>query len=253
MPFALTRAVSETIDHGERTFVPRAPLQLDRARRQHAAFVERLGRLGCTVLQLPALDEHPDATFVEDAAVLFGTIAVVTRPGAASRRGELTSVAQALSPYREVRLLTEPSTLDGGDVLRVGNTFYVGESTRTNRAGRKQLGELIEPHGLRTRRVGLGDCLHLKSAASCVADGTVLVNTDWVDAGRFRDCRVLEVDPAEPRAANTLRVGEAVVIDAAHPRTAGRLADHGLRVETVDLSELAKAEAGPSCLALTAG
>jgi dimethylargininase len=192
----------------------------------------------------------PDSVFVEDAAVVLDEAAVLTRPGAASRRAEPDQLAPVLSAHRPLLRLAAPATLDGGDVLRVGGTLYAGLSPRTNAAGIDALRALAAPLGYAVVPVAVRDCLHLKTACTALDPHTLLANPAWVDTAPFAGFNVIPVDPAEPWAANVLRVGAARLASAAYPRTLEQLARHGCSVTPVDLSEFAKAEAGPTCLCL---
>ncbi|MEM9998680.1 MAG: dimethylargininase, partial [Bacteroidota bacterium] len=224
------------------------PIDLDRARVQHAAYERLLTELGCTVQQLATGPDLPDSVFIEDAAVVLDEIAVITRPGAASRRPETTAVAEALAAYRPLRATIEPpGTLDGGDVLRLGRRLFVGASGRTNEAGFAQLRAIVAPHRYTVEAVPVQGCLHLKTAVTAVGDGTVLLNPAWVEAARFARYDVIEIDPAEPFAANALLVGTTVIYPAHVPRTRERLQAHGLDVRLVPADELAKAEGGLTC------
>jgi dimethylargininase len=192
----------------------------------------------------------PDCVFVEDAAVVVPEVAVVTRPGAESRRGEVSAVAEALRPFRELRHVRAPGTLDGGDVLRLGRRVFVGMSSRTSREGIDQLREVLSPFGYEVTAVPLTKCLHLKSAATGLDDRRVLANRGWVDPGVFGAVDVIDVDRREPFGANVSSVGGVAVVAAAHPRTRDRLEARGVRTYAVDLSELAKAEGGVTCCSL---
>ncbi len=247
---ALVRPVSASLARCELTHLARSPLDVGRAREQHARYVEALAELGCPVEWLAEAPEHPDAVFVEDAAVVVDELAVVARPGAISRRGETADVATALARHRPLARIEPPGTLDGGDVLRVGRRVFVGRSERTDAAGRAQLRALLEPHGYAVEEVAVTGCLHLKSAVTEVAEGTVLANPGWIDLARLGDLDVIAVDPAEPFAANALRVGTTVVLPAAFPRTRRRLEARGLDVRPVPADELAKAEGGVTCCSI---
>jgi dimethylargininase len=244
---ALTRDVSPTLQDCELTHLAREPIDLDRARAQHRAYERALASLGCRVERLPAEPDLPDAVFVEDTAVVVDELAVVTRPGAASRRPETPSMAAALSTYRRLATLTAPGTLDGGDVLRVGHRVFVGRSSRSNDAGVEALRCALEPWGYSVTGVDLDGCLHLKSAATEVGPATLLVNPTWLEPGALGATRVVEVDPDEPMAANGLWVGGAVLYPSAFPRTRRRLERSGIDVVAVDVSELAKAEGAITC------
>lgn len=244
---ALTRAVPASIARCELTHLEREPIDAARAAAQHDAYEAALAAHGCEVLHLPPLDAHPDAVFVEDAAVVLDDVAVVTRPGAASRRGEVPSVAAALAPLRELRRISAPGTVDGGDVLAVGRRVWVGRSSRTDEHGSRQMRELLNPLGYEVREVPFTGCLHLKTAATSAADDLVVVNPRWVDPSAFAPLRSIAVDPDEPFAANVLRIGDTVFVSTGMPRTMARLRDTGISVAALDMSELAKAEGGLTC------
>jgi len=247
---AFTRDVSPSIDRCELTHLAREPIDLDRARAQHRAYEKTLARLGCEVRRLPDASELPDAVFVSDTAVVLDEVAVIARPGAESRRPETASVAAALAPLRPLRHIELPGTLDGGDVIRIGRIIHVGQSGRTNAAGIEQLRDWLRSFGYEVRGVPLSGCLHLQSAATPVADRVLVVNREFVDPSAFGDVEVIDVDPSEPFGANALWLGHAIVYPNDCPRTRDRLVARGLRVVTVDVSELAKAEAGVTCSCL---
>ena len=250
MRLAITRGVSPALARGELTHLARQPIDLDLAREQHGGYEALLASLGCTIVRLPAEPDLPDSVFVEDAAVVLDEIAVLARPGAASRREEVDSIARALAPHRTLARIEGPATLDGGDVLRMGRTLYVGLSTRTNERAAQQLRGIVGPFGYRVETVPIARCLHLKSAVSQVAAETVLLNPAWVDPRSFGRAERIEIDPSEPFAANALRVGDSIIFPEASPQTRRRLEEHALRVATVDVTELAKAEGGVTCCTL---
>jgi dimethylargininase len=232
------------------THLAREPIDVARAAGQHREYERALESLGCSVVRAEAEPEHPDAVFVEYTAIVAGQLAVLTRPGAASRRGEVDSVAKVLSRYRRLAYLEAPATLDGGDVLFHGGVLYVGRSGRTNDDALAQLARLAAPFGISVVPVAITGCLHLKSAVTAVGDRLLLANPSWLDLGQFPDCDVVEVDPAEPGAANALRIGDRVVCAAAFPRTRERLVRAGLDPVVIDVSELAKAEGALTCCSI---
>jgi dimethylargininase len=244
---ALTRPVPDSLAACELTHVSRVPIDVAAARAEHAAYERLLVSLGCHIERLEPAHDLPDSVFVEDTAVVFDEVAIVTRPGAASRRPEIEGVAPALARYRPLVFITEPATLDGGDVLRLGRTLHVGVGARTDHEAIRQLQEATRPYGYDVRPVLVSGCLHLKSAVTAVAPDMLLANPQWIDVADLTPARVIEVDPAEPEAANALRVGDQVVCAAAYPRTIARLQAAGLRVRPLDVSELGKAEAGLTC------
>jgi dimethylargininase len=247
---AITRAVSARIGACELTHLERRPIDVERARAQHRAYEEALARAGCRVESLPALDDLPDSVFVEDVAVVLDEIAVVTRPGAESRRPETSAIAPVLAAHRRVTFIQEPGTLDGGDVLRLGRRIFVGRSGRSDESGIEQLRAVVWPYGYTVTAVPVSGCLHLKSAITEIAPGAVLVNPAWVDAAAFGQVFVTEVDPEEPYAANGLLAGGRLIYPESFPLTRARLEAAGIAVEPVDVSELQKAEGAVTCCSL---
>lgn len=250
MRLALTRPVSPSIVRCELTHLKREPIDLAVATRQHDAYEAALETLGCTVQRLPAEPDLPDAVFVEDAAVAVDEAAVLARPGAASRRPETATVAEALRPHRTLHRIEPPGTLDGGDVLSVGRRVYVGLSSRTNADGARQLEAILQPLGYTVDRIAIAACLHLKSAVTALAEDCILLNPRMVDAAAFEGLDWTPVDPLEPFAANVLSIGRAIICPAGAPRTQQRLERLGYRVVPVEVSELAKAEGGVTCCSL---
>ena len=244
---AFTREVSASIVDCELTHLARAPIRVDVARAQHRGYERLLSSLGCEVRRVAPAPEHADAVFIEDTAVVLNEVAVICRPGAKSRRAEVTAVAAALTGLRQVVRVTSPATLDGGDVLVVGRTVFVGRTARTNAAGASQLADALAPFGYVVRGVPVTGCLHLKSAVTALDDATVLMNPAWVQREEFEGYRVVEVDAHEPMGANVLRLGDALVHGAAYPRTRERIVRLGFTPHTIDVSELAKAEGAVTC------
>lgn len=247
MLIALTRPVPRSIDRCELTHLERTPIDFDRATVQHEEYENTLRKLGCVIERIDVAHDLPDSVFVEDAVVVLDEVAVLTRPGAPSRRGETAGVERAVARYRPVQKMSAPATMDGGDVLRVGKTIYVGMSSRTNEEGARQLAAAAAPFGYTVECVRVDGCLHLKSAITAIGDAVVVCNPEWVDARTFRGCDVIPVDRAEPFAGDVLRIGDSLVCAAAYPGTADELRRRGYDVHLVDASELAKAEAGVTC------
>jgi dimethylargininase len=247
---ALTRQVSPTFASCELTFLDRQPIDVAKAVAQHRDYEICLTELGVEIISLPADPSFPDGVFVEDAAIVLDEVAIITRPGAESRRGETEGIAQALSPFRELRYIREPATLEGGDVVHIGKTLYAGLSRRTNREGVVQLEELLQPFGYRVVPVEVNGCLHLKSGACWAGGDMILANRQWINASVFRDFRIIDVAGDEPSAADVLPVGGALLVPANFVHTCEILRASGLNVRPVDVSELQKAEAGVTCLSL---
>jgi dimethylargininase len=248
---AFTREVPESIAHCELTHVPRAPIDLARARAQHAAYERALAIAGCEVVRLPALHEHADSVFVADPAVVLGELAVIARPGAESRRGEVATIAAALSAQRALAHIEPPGTLDGGDVLMLGNELLVGLSRRTNAEGVRQLAAHVQPHGYRVRALEVEGALHLQTAVTQATEHALVVNPRWIDVAELpAGWARIETDPREAFAANVLYVRGATICSAAFAHTNERLAAHGARIVPVAADELAKAEGGVTCCSL---
>lgn len=245
---AITRDVSPQLAECEISFQERQVIDVALARRQHAAYEVALEELGARVEALPALDSHPDCVFVEDPVVVLNEVAIVTRMGAESRRGEEAGLVETVARHRELLRIEAPGTLEGGDVMRIGKTLYVGLSQRTNIAGLQQLAQLTAPFGYWVTPVEVSNCLHLKSACCHLGDGVVLANRAWLDLDAF--CGVQFVDVVEPHAANVLRLGATLLMPTSYPRTQALLESRGYAVRTVDTSELIKADAGVTCMSL---
>ncbi len=248
MLLAITRAVSPTLADCQLEHLDRQPIDVAKADAQHRAYQQALRELGATVVSLPAAAECPDAVFVEDTAIVLDEIAIVTRMGNLVRRGESDSLAKAVAEYREIRRNAEPGTLEGGDVMRVNRTLYVGLSRRTNAEGVKQLREIVEPFGYEAIAVPVTGCLHLKSAVCHLGGNKVLANRDWIDVGALSNFEIIDVP--EERGANVVCLGETVLIPAAFPATAEALRKSGFQTREIDTSELLKAEAGVTCMSL---
>ena len=244
------REPSEALERCALTYLARRPIDLARARAQHAAYRSALEALGVEVAVLPAEPGLPDAVFVEDTAVVVDECAVITRPGLDSRRGEIDTVAAALGPLRPLVHVSAPGTLEGGDVLRAGRTLFVGQTPRTNAEGTRQLAACLEPHGYEVLAATPTGCLHLKSAVTFVGDETVLVNPGWIDVGLFSRWQCVPVAPEEPFGANALLVGDIVFTAASAPLTRRKLDALGFHTEVLDTSEFEKAEAALTCLSI---
>ena len=249
---AITRAVSPAIVSCELTFLERRPIDLGKARKQHRAYERLLEQVGAHVISLPAEPDLPDSMFVEDPALVLDELAVILPLGTDSRRPEAASLAQALEKFRKLAHIALPGTLEGGDVLRIGRTLFVGRSTRTNAEGIAQLTTLLAPHNYEVVAIPVTGCLHLKSAVTYLGRDTLLANRAWFDPASFapRNFHWLDVAPHEPHAANALAVGDAVIFPASFAGTRARIEAAGFRITPLDISELQKAESGLTCSCL---
>ncbi len=250
MVIAITREISPRFNECEITHIEREPIDLDIARAQHHEYINALRQLGGEVLELPAGVDLPNSVFVEDTAFILSEVAVITRPGADSRKPETKTIIQTLSPYIKLVQVHAPATVDGGDVLVLGKNIYVGLSTRSNQSAIHQLNDLLSEYEYNVTGLPLHDCLHLKSAVTRVDDKTLLINKNWVDTSYFEDFGLIEIDPSEPFAANCLPIGDGIIFPTAFPRTRVQLEERGYQVLAVDVSELAKAEGAVTCCSL---
>lgn len=247
---AITREIGEPLENCELTHVSREPVDQDLAREQHRLYRDKLIQLGVDLIHLPALSGRPDAVFIEDAAIVLDEVAILTRPGAESRRDETVSLLPVLSEFRQVQEILEPGTLDGGDVLQIERRLYVGKSGRTNAAGIDQLQTIVEPFEYQVIPVPTDGCLHLKTGCTYLGDRTIIANEKWIDLTQFAGFDLIKVPPDEPWAANTLTIGNKVLLTAGNPKSRLMIESRGFLVVELDISELQKAEAGLTCLSL---
>jgi dimethylargininase len=252
MPRAFTRAVSPRLTECELTHLERVPIDAGKAVEQHAAYERALADAGFEIVRLEELADDPDAVFVEDTAVVLGDHVVITRPGVESRIGEVGSTAAGLAGHFEVHRM-ERGFADGGDVLTIGRTIYIGLSTRTDAAGIEAFREIAAPLGYEVVEAKLGRCLHLKTGATFAGpDSTgrpvLLYSPELVDAAQFEGVEPLAVP--ERRGANCVLAGDRLILAAGNPRTADLLRSRGFHVVEVDVSELQKAESAVTCMSL---
>jgi dimethylargininase len=247
---AITRAVSPAIVNCELSFIDRQPIDLARAQEQHHAYENLLEKLGARIISLPAEPDLPDSMFVEDPAIVLDELAVILPLGTETRRREAPSLAQALAKFRKLETISLPGTLEGGDVLRIGRKLFVGLTKRSNAEGIRQLAAILASHNYEVIAVSVTGCLHLKSAVTHLGRNTLLANRPWFDATPLAGYEWIDVDPAEPHAANALALAGAVIFPASFPRTRARIEARGFHVTPLDISELQKAESGLTCSSL---
>ena len=247
---AITRAVSPAIVHCELSFIDRRPIDLASAQEQHHAYETLLEKLGARVISLPAEPDLPDSMFVEDPAIVLDELAVILPLGTETRRREAASLAHALARFRKIEYVSLPGTLEGGDVLRISRKLFVGLTKRSNAEGIRQLAAILAPHNYEVLAVPVTGCLHLKSAVTSLGRNTLLANRAWFDATPFASHEWIDVDPAEPHAANALALAGTIMFPASFPRTRARIEAHGFHVTPIDISELQKAESGLTCSSL---
>ena len=248
-PTALVRAPSSRLAEGELTHLERTTVDQGLADEQWDAYVAALAAEGFDIVDVPPAEGHPDSVFVEDAVVVLGDTAIITSPGAESRRGETDAVRETVRELRlSVAQIDLPGTLDGGDVLQVGSTVYVGRGGRTNAEGIRQLRAIAAPLGYAVVAVTVTKALHLKSVVTALPDGTVIGAPKLVDNPAVFE-RFLQV-PEVAGSAVVVLGPDAVLMSAAAPKTAALIADLGYRVVTVDISEFEKLEGCVTCLSV---
>ena len=225
-----------------------------RALGQHAVYCEALERCGLTLTRLEADERYPDSTFVEDTAVMTNRCAIVTRPGAASRMGEVASIKAVLSQFcPQIHAIEEPGTLDGGDICKAGNHFFIGISDRTNEAGAHQLAELLATYGYTSSRIDIRDVkniLHLKSGLAYLGDSRLVVTDALVHHQEFQGYGLVRVSTDAEYAANCVRVNDHVLVAAGYPEFEQTLQDLGYQTSPLEMAEFQKMDGGLSCLSL---
>lgn len=250
-PLALVRDVPDSFASAVTGTPPNPPLSAALAREQHTAYVAALEMGGYGIERVETDEAHPDCLFVEDVAVVVGEHALVTRPGHASRRGEVDAVADVLDRHVRLHRVQAPATIDGGDVLVIGRRVFVGLSTRTNVQGIKALAAIAEPQGYSVTPVPVGSVLHLKSGLSAVDDETVLWHPRACERDRLSRLRVVEVPGDDPEAANVVRLADGrILVGSHHTATAQVVEGLGVEVVSVDVSEIARADGGLTCMSI---
>lgn len=247
---AITRKVSSSLANCELSFIERMPIDMEKARAQHHAYEAILEKLGAKVISLPEERDLPDSMFVEDPAIVLDEVAIICPLGTETRRKEAPSLAAALESFRKLAYVKLPGMLEGGDVLRVGKKIFVGMTERSNPEGIRQLAVIAEHHGYDLTAVPVTGCLHLKSAVTYLGRNTLLGNRAWFQWNRLAGFDWVDVDPAEPHAGNALAIGESIVFPVSYPKTRARIEAKGFHVESLDISELQKAESGLTCSSL---
>jgi len=218
--------------------------------RQHRAYVDTLGALGLEIIELDPLPDYPDAYFVEDTAIVTPDVAVITRSGAKSRRGEEKAVERVLDQYRRTERIRAPGTVDGGDVLAVDSHFFIGISGRTNREGAEQLGHILEKYGNTWTPVPVRAGLHLKSSVNVVGNNTLLITEEFADLDIFEGYDRIILDKGEEYAGNTLLINGTLILPSGFPKTKEKLKVLGLGIIELDVSEARKMDGGLTCMSL---
>ena len=246
---ALVRRPGQRLAEGIVTHSDRVPVDVGRAFVQWHHYVEALENGGWEIVEVPPADDCPDAVFVEDTVVMYRNVAVITRPGADRRKPEVFDVEMTLRSFDcPIAHITSPGTLDGGDVLKIGDTVYVGRGGRTNADGIRQLRAILEPLGANVIAVPLTRVLHLKSAVTALPDGTIIGYPSLVDEpGVFPHFREV---PEESGAHVVLLGNNTLLMAASAPKTAEEFANLGYEPVLVDISEYEKLEGCVTCLSV---
>lgn len=247
---ALTHKPSVELARCELTCIERQTLDFQRAVQQHDRYCAVLREAGADVRTLDINSDFPDSVFVEDTAVALDEVVVLTTMGSAVRRRELAAMENEIAKVRPVVRMPLPGRLDGGDVLRINRTFYVGMSSRTDSAGIASFRAIVREHGYDVVPVAVSGCLHLKTACTALDDETVLINPHWVDSEPLRRFKHVAVAASEPWGANALRLPRWLCMASAFPITLESVSGLGYEVREVDISEFSKAEAGLTCMSL---
>ncbi|CAG9296939.1 dimethylarginine dimethylaminohydrolase family protein [Celerinatantimonas diazotrophica] len=246
----LTHRPSMNIQQCELTYIESEPIDFDKALLQHRHYCQMLTRCGAQVKVLKDNPELADNVFVEDPIIVFDEVAVVASMGVESRRAETSALKSYFMPLRPIRTIELPAKIEGGDVLVCGRKVYVGQSSRTNQQGYEQLRDILTPFNYEVLAVPVTGCLHLKSGCCALDETTLLVNSSWLDTTIFQEFQKIEVPKSEPFGANIIAIGQTICMNAQHVKTVQLVKNAGFHVETVDISEFAKAEAGLTCMSI---
>ena len=250
MRIAITRQVSPAINQCEITHIEREPISYERAQAQHKQYTDALNELGLDVIILDSEPDLPDSVFVEDVALVLDDCAIMLYPGATSRRPEVATVEKILASYRDIFHIQPPDTVDGGDILAVDHTIYVGISSRSTSKAIEQIKAILQPRNYQVRAVNVTGCLHLKSAVTQVSKDTLLINPAWVAKKDFPGMKFIEIDPSEPNAANAVWIDDKIIYPSSFRKTGEKLKKAGVEMFNVDADELEKAEGAVTCCSL---
>jgi dimethylargininase len=225
--------------------------QYETALAQHAAYVKALEAAGVDVIALPPDEQYPDSTFVEDTSLLTPKCAIITRPGAPSRRGETVSIEKAVAEhFADVERVVSPGTVDAGDIMMVGSHFYIGLSQRTNQEGAEQVIAILQQYGLTGSTIPLAEGLHLKSGVAYLEDNRLVAAGEFVARREFEKYEMITVEVDEKYGANCVWVNGVVLTAAGFPGIAAAIEACGLQTVSLDMSEFQKLDGGLSCLSL---
>ena len=247
---AIARKPGNNFAQGLTTAVGAKPPQYELLLKQHETYLETLKSCGLEVAILDPLPDYPDAYFVEDTAVVTPDVAVITNPGAETRKGEEESMVPVLANFRKIKSIQAPGTVDGGDVLQVGKHFLIGLSQRTNKEGAGQLGHILESFGNTWVTIPVGAGLHFKSSVNFVGKNTLLITPDFAECEQLNGYDKIVVDEADAYAANTLLVNGYLLTPAGFPDTRKQLEVLGFKIIELETSEVHKMDGGLTCMSI---
>ena len=247
MKIALTHRVSPNINECELTHSKKEPISYELARKQHETYCQILQSQGIKVRELTINLSHQDSCFIEDTAVVLDEVAIMASMGVKSRIGEVSGIENELTKFRVIKKIKPPGFLEGGDVLVIGKHVFIGLTTRTNKEGIKQFEQIASPFGYQIIPIEVNGCLHLKSACTALNEINILVNTNWISAKSFSGYNIVQVSPDEPMAANCLNLNGKIFIASGFPETRKILELRGYSFNTINISELQKAEGALTC------
>ena len=248
---AFVRGISDSYHQATVETPSPEPIDVENARSQHLEYVRALKSLGLEVIEVPPDSRFPDCCFIEDCALFYDGVALITNPGASSRRGETAAVRTALERFAvRIELTSLPATLDGGDCLRVGSRIYVGISARTNAEGAACVKDTFGPAGPEVVSVPVIGALHLKSVCSYLGDGVMVLAEGTIPHGSFREVDILDVPRSEAYAANCLAVNGSVICSKGYPHTEAKIKASGFEVISLDMSEIKKGDGSLTCLSI---
>lgn len=247
---AITHVPSKQLQRCQLTHLPSESIDHALAVEQHEGYCQMLRDLGVGVISLDVNKDMPDSVFVEDTAIILDELAIMTPMGNEARRAEPAGIEQELKKHREIRHIKLPAMIEGGDVLKVGQRFLIGNSSRTNSEGIEAFRKIVTPFEYDILSVPVHGCLHFKTACTALPDGRLLVNPNWIDMNALSGFESISVPEEEPFAANLLLVGDTVCLASSHQHTAELIRNLGFKVKTTDISELAKAEGAMTCSSL---
>jgi len=247
--YAITRRPGKTFDRGITTS-NLGPPSYDLILKQHAVYIKTLKSIGLDVIELDPLADYPDSHFVEDTVVVTPEVAIITNPGAPSRQGEEKSIAEVLLRYRQLEYIQAPGTADGGDVLMIGNHFFIGISERTNQQGADQMSRILEKYGKTWTTIQVGAGLHFKSSVNYAGKNSILVTQDSANHEALSGYDKIVVEKEEEYAANTLWINDHLLMPRGFPGTKIKLKSLGLPIIELDVTEMQKMDGGLTCLSI---